>query len=95
MAFQDIIIFRNTAGAVINLETFQDMTIFTVLKCAIQAPDGAISTVNCTINSIANTQIEFTTGSSTFNTAGIYKLQSLADGIRGETAVINVKELFE
>jgi len=95
MSFQDVIIYRSTAGVVIALETFQDMTQFTTLQAAIQAPDDSVTTVNCTINASSNTIIEFTTNSGTFPAAGIYKIQSLADGVRGETAVISVRELFE
>jgi len=95
MAFQDVIIYRSTSGVLINLETFQDMSIFGTLECAIQSPDSSVTNVACAINGTNNTQIEFTSGSGTFPVAGIYKLQSLADGIRGETAVLNIRELFE
>jgi len=95
MAFQEAIIYRSTSGVLINLETYQDLSIFSNLQASIQAPDSTVSTVITTINATKNTQMEFLSDTTTFPVAGIYKIQSIADGIRGETAVVNVKELFE
>jgi len=95
MAFQESIIYRSTAGIVINLECFEDLTVFATLQASIQAPDSTVTSVATTINATNNTQMEFTSNSSTFPVDGIYKIQSVADGVRGETAVINVRELFE
>jgi len=95
MAFQDIILYRSTAGVLINIETSQDLSVFTTLEAAIQAPDSSSSIVTATINATTNTQLEFISTTTTFPVAGVYKIQSIADGIRGETAVINVRELFE
>jgi len=95
MAYQDIIIYRSTAGILVNLETFQDLSIFSSLEVSIQDPVEGTSLITASINNTTNTQMEFLSGTSTFPIAGVYKLQSVADGIRGETAVIDVRELFE
>lgn len=95
MSFSSSIIYRSTAGVTLNVETTQDLSSASSLQLSIQNPDGTVDTVVSVIDTSFNTRMNYLTTSGTFPVAGIYKIQSVVDGVRGETAVLNVRELFE
>jgi len=92
--FQDIVLYQNTTGVSVVIDTFTDISVFSQLQVTLKKPDGSVITIATTIDPADNTRMKFVSASNHFDQVGVYKLQALADGILGESAVFEVRKGF-